>query len=89
LRALTDRGYDIRTAPDGESAITILEGLRTLPSLAITDLEMAGVDGEELARGLSRWTDPAEAVGCRAALRTGGQPSHSGNRQHARLSLAD
>jgi CheY-like chemotaxis protein len=53
-RTLTDRGYDVRTAPDGQSAITILEGLRTLPSIAITDLEMAGVDGEELARTLAR-----------------------------------
>src|SRR5206468_6265975 len=53
-RTLTDRGYDVRTAPDGESAITILEGWRTLPSIVITDLEMAGVDGEELARSLSR-----------------------------------
>jgi CheY-like chemotaxis protein len=40
--------------PDGQSAITILEGLRTLPSIAITDLEMAGVDGEEVARSLAR-----------------------------------
>ena len=53
-RTLTDRGYDVRTAPDGQSAITILEGLRTLPSIAITDLEMAGGDGEELARSLAR-----------------------------------
>jgi CheY-like chemotaxis protein len=53
-RTLTDRGYDVRTAPDGQSAITILEGLRTLPAIAITDLEMAGVDGEELARSLAR-----------------------------------
>jgi CheY-like chemotaxis protein len=53
-RTLTDRGYDVRTAADGQSAITILEGLRTLPAVAITDLEMAGVDGEELARSLSR-----------------------------------
>ena len=26
-RALTDRGYDVRTAADGQAAITILEGL--------------------------------------------------------------
>jgi CheY-like chemotaxis protein len=53
-RTLTDRGYDIRTAADGESAITILEGLRRLPDIAILDLEMAGVGGEELARTLAR-----------------------------------
>jgi DNA-binding NtrC family response regulator len=53
-RTLTNRGYDVRTAPDGESAMIILEGLRTLPAIAITDLQMAGVDGEELARSLAR-----------------------------------
>jgi CheY-like chemotaxis protein len=53
-RTLTDRGYDTRTAADGESAITILEGLRRLPDIAIVDLEMAGVGGEELARTLAR-----------------------------------
>jgi CheY-like chemotaxis protein len=53
-RTLTDRGYDVRTAADGESAITILEGLRILPAIAIVDLEMAGVGGEELARTLAR-----------------------------------
>jgi CheY-like chemotaxis protein len=53
-RTLTDRGYDTRTAADGESAVTILEGLRRLPNIAIVDLEMAGVGGEELARTLAR-----------------------------------
>jgi CheY-like chemotaxis protein len=53
-RALTDRGYEVRTAADGEGAITILNGLRTLPAIAITDLEMAGVNGEDLARVLVR-----------------------------------
>jgi CheY-like chemotaxis protein len=53
-RALTDRGYEVRTAADGQSAITILSGLKALPALAITDLEMAGVNGEDLARVLVR-----------------------------------
>ena len=53
-RALTDRGYEVRTAADGQAAITILSGLKTLPALAITDLEMAGVNGEDLARALVR-----------------------------------
>jgi CheY-like chemotaxis protein len=53
-RALTDRGYEVRTAADGQGAITILNGLKTLPAIAITDLEMAGVNGEELARVLVR-----------------------------------
>jgi CheY-like chemotaxis protein len=53
-RALTDRGYEVRTAADGQGAITILDGLKTLPAIAITDLEMAGVSGEDLARVLVR-----------------------------------
>jgi CheY-like chemotaxis protein len=53
-RALTDQGYDTRTAADGQVAIMILEGLRTLPAIAITDLQMRGGSGEELARTLTR-----------------------------------
>jgi CheY-like chemotaxis protein len=53
-RALTDGGYDVRTAADGQAAITILEGLGTLPAIAITDLQMRGGSGEELARTLTR-----------------------------------
>jgi CheY-like chemotaxis protein len=53
-RALTERGYDVRTAADGQVAIMILEGLGTLPAIAITDLQMRGGSGEELARTLTR-----------------------------------
>jgi CheY-like chemotaxis protein len=53
-RALTERGYDVRTAADGQAALTILEGLATLPAIAITDLQMRGGSGEELARTLAR-----------------------------------
>jgi CheY-like chemotaxis protein len=53
-RALTDRGYDVRTAADGQAAITILEGLGTLPAIAIIDLHMASGTGEQLAQVLAR-----------------------------------
>jgi CheY-like chemotaxis protein len=53
-RALTDRDYEVRTAANGQAALTILEGLETLPAIAITDLCMAGLGGEELARTLTR-----------------------------------
>jgi DNA-binding NtrC family response regulator len=53
-RALTEQGYDARTAADGQVAIMILEGLGTLPAIAITDLQMRGGSGEELARTLTR-----------------------------------
>jgi CheY-like chemotaxis protein len=53
-RALTERGYDVHTAADGQAAITILEGLGTLPAIAVTDLQMTGGSGEELVRTLTR-----------------------------------
>jgi CheY-like chemotaxis protein len=53
-RALTDRGYEVRTAADGRAAITILEGLGTLPAIVITDLHVPGGSGEQLARTLTR-----------------------------------
>jgi CheY-like chemotaxis protein len=53
-RALTDRGYDVRTAADGQAAITMLEGWGTLPAIVITDLQMRGGSGEGLARVLTR-----------------------------------
>ncbi len=53
-RALTDRGYEVRTAADGQSAITILEGLGTLPAIVIADLHLPGGSGEQLARTLTR-----------------------------------
>jgi CheY-like chemotaxis protein len=53
-RALTERGYDVSTAADGPAAITILEGSGTLPAIAVTDLQMRGGSGEELARLLAR-----------------------------------
>jgi CheY-like chemotaxis protein len=53
-RALTDNGYEVRTASDGQAALTMLEGLETLPAIVITDLHMTGIGGEELARALTR-----------------------------------
>ena len=53
-RALTERGHDVRTAADGQAAMTILEGLGTLPAIVITDLHMRGGSGEELARVLAQ-----------------------------------
>ena len=53
-RALTERGHEVRTAADGQAAMTILEGLGTLPAIVITDLHMRGGSGEELARVLAQ-----------------------------------
>jgi CheY-like chemotaxis protein len=53
-RALTGPGYEVCTASDSPTAITILEGLVILPAVVITDLHMASGSGEELARTLAR-----------------------------------
>jgi CheY-like chemotaxis protein len=45
---------DVRTAADGQAAITMLEGLGTLPAIVITDLQMRGGSGEGMARVLTR-----------------------------------
>ncbi len=51
-RALTDAGYHVLTAPDGQSAITLIEGHRAPPDLVVTDLRMPVMRGEHLAQWL-------------------------------------
>jgi DNA-binding response OmpR family regulator len=51
-RALTEAGYDVLTAPDGASAMALIQGLRTPPDLVITDLRMPLLDGQGLAAWL-------------------------------------
>jgi two-component system KDP operon response regulator KdpE len=45
---LMSRGYQVRTAPDGESALSIFSEWR--PHLVLTDLYMPHMDGVELCR---------------------------------------
>lgn len=47
---LSVRGYEVRTAPDGKTALEIFK--EWLPDLVITDLAMPGMDGLELSRQL-------------------------------------
>jgi CheY-like chemotaxis protein len=51
-RSLTGAGYAVITAPDGQSASTLIEGLHTPPDLVITDLRMPRMRGEALAAWL-------------------------------------
>src|SRR5579884_2062216 len=46
--SLTSRGYDVRVAADGESAMDTFQDWR--PDLVITDLSMPNMDGIELCR---------------------------------------
>lgn len=52
-RVLIEAGYDVLTAPDGLSAVAVIEGLRAPPDLVITDLRMPVMGGEALASWLA------------------------------------
>src|SRR5207249_2784423 len=61
LRAtLSGHGYEVTTAPDGETALAELHG--RLPALVLLDLGLPGIDGLEVCRRLRR--DP-ERPECR------------------------
>lgn len=53
-RALRELGYDVLTAPDGQSATVLVRGLRTPPDLVVTDIRMPAMDGEALAAWLAK-----------------------------------
>jgi CheY-like chemotaxis protein len=52
-RALTDEGFDVLTAGDGEQALAIASTLGGQLALVVTDIRMAGMDGLELASRLA------------------------------------
>ena len=53
LRAtLSGHGYEVTTAPDGETALAELHG--RLPALVLLDLGLPGIDGLEVCRRLRR-----------------------------------
>jgi len=51
-RALVSAGYHVVTAADGPQALAVLAQFRLLPDLAIVDLRLPGMAGEELAAKL-------------------------------------
>lgn len=51
---LTKAGYDVRTASDVPSALSVLEAVR--PRLILMDIQLPGVDGLQLTKTLK--TDP-------------------------------
>ncbi|HEY6568339.1 MAG TPA: response regulator, partial [Actinomycetota bacterium] len=47
---LRARGYEVDTAPDGESALELAAA--HVPDVAIVDLGLPGIDGIEVIRGV-------------------------------------
>ena len=45
---LANEGYEVRTAPDAEAALAILENFH--PELMLVDIQLPGIDGLELTR---------------------------------------
>jgi two-component system KDP operon response regulator KdpE len=53
--ALSGHGYDVDTAADGETALTLIASRP--PDALILDLMMPGVDGFEMLREIRTWSD--------------------------------
>jgi two-component system KDP operon response regulator KdpE len=52
---LRSRGYQVRTAPNGETALDVLARERL--DVVILDLGLPGIDGHEVVRRLRGWSD--------------------------------
>ena len=58
---LATQGFDVAgEAPDGESALALVELLR--PDVVLLDVQLPGIDGFEVARNLSRRASPPRVV---------------------------
>lgn len=53
-KMLTQQGYKVLEAPDGDSALSICTTEPGTIDLLVTDIDMPGMDGRELARCLGR-----------------------------------
>ncbi|HJR17315.1 MAG TPA: response regulator [Gemmatimonadales bacterium] len=57
-RALTQEGYDVLLAEDGEAALQILRTTRRQVALVITDLVMPGMGGHAFAAEVAQLPSP-------------------------------
>jgi CheY-like chemotaxis protein/HPt (histidine-containing phosphotransfer) domain-containing protein len=55
---LNDAGYEVESADSGDAALLHLESAKQLPEVVLTDLQMPGVSGKELAQRLRRRCGP-------------------------------
>jgi two-component system KDP operon response regulator KdpE len=53
--SLKARDYDVRTAPNGETALTIVS--EESVDLVVLDLGLPGIDGQEVIKRLRSWSD--------------------------------
>ena len=53
VRALREAGYDVRSAPSGDSVLDVLRVEAPELDLVLTDVVMPGINGQELAERLS------------------------------------
>ncbi|MCP4693563.1 MAG: response regulator, partial [Desulfobacterales bacterium] len=58
--SLTDAGYDVYTAENGEEALMVFDAVR--PPIVITDIKMPGMDGIELLKELKRKSPDTEVI---------------------------
>jgi two-component system, cell cycle sensor histidine kinase and response regulator CckA len=57
-RALTEAGYEVMLASDGEEALELLRSTRTPVALVVTDLVMPGMGGHAFALEVSTLPSP-------------------------------
>ncbi|HEX3967246.1 MAG TPA: response regulator [Edaphobacter sp.] len=80
---LQDAGYAVETADSGDAALLHLHAARHLPDVVLTDLQMPGTTGRELAQRLRDLCGPAATLLAMSAS----QPDDTSGRQFDGLLL--
>jgi DNA-binding response OmpR family regulator len=62
-RTLEAEDFEVEVAPDGESALTMIQSRERPFDLVLTDLSMPGIDGRQVSETLARYR-PSVAVLC-------------------------
>jgi DNA-binding response OmpR family regulator len=65
-RRLEAEGFHVEVAPDGESALVLIQNREEPYDLVLTDLSMPGIDGRQVSETLARYR-PNVAVLCMSA----------------------
>ncbi len=72
-RALTQEGYQVVLAPDGETALEVLRSMDRRVSLVITDLVMPGMGGHAFALEVGKLPSPPPVLYISAYEEPGGE----------------